>query len=159
MVLLLYIIYYTYTYTIIIYTIIILSYTILFYILFLFLFPFPLLIPPLPSSPSQCSFYTCRYLHILIYIILYSSILPSFQSSLLLLPLLILILISHPILIHSIRVGVYCWILISPRCLCSVLLCSHLFPSPDLFFLLPPHSKYTCRHLDILIYIPDSSNF
>ena len=143
---LLYIIYYTiiyYTYTYIMYYIIhyyyyiLLLYTILFFssdlssVLPILIFPPNLFFPLLFFSSS---FYS----------------LPSFLF-------LIISSSSHPNpLIQSIRVGVYCWILISPRCLCSVLFCSPLLslsniPLPSV------NSKYTCRHLDPLIYIPDSS--
>ena len=69
-------------------------------------------------------YYTLPFL--LIYLLfLFSS------SHLLISPLPIISSSNIPPIIQSIRVGVYCWILISPRCLCSVLFCSHLFLHPS----------------------------
>jgi hypothetical protein len=78
--------------------------------------PIPFSIPPTP----QYSFYTCRYLHILIYIILFlissSSLSPlSSHSSYIhsiLVGTYIYLFIFYPLLIHSILVGTYIYLFI-----------------------------------------------
>ena len=79
--------------------------------------------------------YYILYIHILLfYLILYSSLLLIYSSSL-------SSQYSFPLLIY------YSLLFLSS---------SHLsFPS---FPTLPSHSFYTCRHLDILIYIPQESD-
>ena len=69
-------------------------------------------------------YYYILYIYIYYYIISYLILYSSFPSS-------VLFPNPHP-LIHSIRVGVYCWILISPRCLCSLLI-----PISSLVYLSP----------------------
>ena len=133
-------------------------------------------------------YYIILLYYILYYTLLFSSSFPlTLQSifsflhlSLFPLPFHLSLLYNPPILsslpipshhpIQSIRVGVYCWILISPHsfsCLLSFLSSSHLLLSPPQYShpitlfqsSKPPHSKYTCRHLDILIYVlPASDN-
>ena len=75
--------------------------------------------------------YIYIYYYILSYTILFYLLFLSHLSSFLFssLPSFSSVLFFPLLLIHSIRVGVYCWILISPRCLCSVLF-SPLFSSP-----------------------------
>ena len=97
--------------------------------------------------------YYCYILYIISYLILYSSL---------------LLLFSFPIYLSLSSSSIF------PTIFSSFLLFLSspsipiilLFPSyssnhspPILLFLIfhQPHSKYTCRHLDILIYIPDSS--
>ena len=133
-----YILYYTYTYTyiiiIILYITIIIYYILYYLILFSlssvlpFLLSFQILFLSLFSSSSDLS-----------------SLPFKSSSSLTFLPIssphhsfpIFLFSSIPPLLIHSIRVGVYCWILISPRCLSS-LLSSSSVPPPLLFS--PPSS-------------------
>ena len=159
--LLLYIIYYTYTYILyIIYYIILylllllyyISYTILFCSIPLFL-PFLLFyLPPLPIL-LLISFYTCRHLDILTYTLPF---LRSIFSSVLLFsfPFHILLLFpfpSSPILSPSSPPS-------NPLLLFPPYPLSNPSSSPLPFFCSSLHSRNTCRHLDILIYILSVSN-
>jgi hypothetical protein len=132
------IIYYTY-YTIHYYYILLLlyiiSYTILFSSSSSSSLPFPY--SPLPLSLPH-SFYTCRYLHILIYI-------PSgyLSSS---------FISQYSLLIHSILVGTYIYLFIFFGL--SHSFTNHSFPSSFIYLPLPnTHPRNTCRYLDTHIYI------
>ena len=132
------VIYYIIYYIIIIYYILYIYYYYIYYTLLSsdlspLLFPISSL-PILPFQPLIHSIRVGTYIYLLI--LFHSSDLSSvlFSSSI---PLPILLFLYNPLLIYS----------------------SVLFLSPLLFQFQSSHSKYTCRHLDILIYIPDSSNF
>ena len=85
--------------------------------------------PPISSSTSSLSFYTCRVLHILIYIIQFYSPLPKLLlfSSLLLFPSSFLILFSSLFFLL-------------------------------LYLLSSQYSFYTCRYLHMVIYVLSVSN-
>ena len=78
--------------------------------------------------------YIYIYYYILSYTILFYLLFLSHLSSFLFssLPSFSSVLFFPLLLIHSIRVGVYCWILISPRCLSPLplLILSFLFSNP-----------------------------